>query len=373
MSQLAIFIAVLLALAAIPVTILQSALQREGKVELAADWAFVRTLINSIFGLVIGQLLTLSSSSWWLNVLLALSITLLMVFTTQIIAKFAGGSAFSGLMLKALNPVIRRVNLLFTPLSGPKIEAPEEFEQELIEAAEDFTETIAREVMIPRIDMVTIDEDATVAQAMNIFLQEGYSRIPVQGKSADDILGLLYLKDVAKVVYEKGGKKQGISQLMRATVFVPESVSVDSLLKQMQTQAIHMAIVIDEYGGVAGLVTLEDLIEEIVGEISDEYDEAVTDFIDLGNGKFRVDAAYSLTNLSEQLNLELEDEDDEVTSVGGLLVKHLGRLAKSGESIQVSGVTITAEKFEHRHKRLITVIVERSSVANDAAAAFEGL
>lgn len=371
MSGLAIFIAVLIALFAIPVTILQSALQRDGKAELAGDWAFVRTLLNALFGLVIGQLLTSREWAWWVNVLVALAITLLMIFATQLIAKYAGHSKLGDFMLKALNPIIKRVNLLFTPISGPKVDALEEFEQEIIEAAEDFTETIAREVMIPRVDMVTIDEDATVDQAMQVFLDEGYSRMPVLGKNADDVVGVVYLKDVAKQAFAKTSRKQKMLDIARAAVFVPDSIGVDELLKKMQSNAIHMAIVIDEYGGVAGLVTLEDLIEEIVGEISDEYDDQEPDFVALENGKYRVDASYSLLDLSEKLELELEDDEDEVNSVGGLLVKALGRLAKAGEWAEVSGIKITAEKIEHRRKRLITVIVERSSAAADAAAAFE--
>lgn len=371
MSGLAIFIAVVIASLAIPVTILQAALQREGKAELAGDWAFVRTVLNAVFGLVIGQLLTIREWAWWVNVLVALGITLLMIFMTQLIAKRAGHSKLGEFMLRVLNPVIRRVNLLFTPISGPKTEALEEFEQEIIDAAEDFTETIAREVMIPRIDMVTIDEDCTIDEAMQVFLDEGYSRMPVSGKNADDVVGVLYLKDIAKLAFAKGSKKQNIASVARAAVFVPESVGVDELLKKMQSNSIHMAIVIDEYGGVAGLVTLEDLIEEIVGEISDEYDDDQSDFVELSANRYRVDAGFSLLDLSEKLELELEDEDEEVTSVGGLLVKQLGRLAKAGEWVEVSGIKITAEKIEHRRKRLISVIVEVSSAAKDAAAAFE--
>lgn len=371
MSGVAIFIAVLIALLAVPVTILQSALQKEGKTDLAGDWAFVRTVLNALFGLVIGQLLTSRDWAWWVNVLTALAITLVMIFATQLIAKYAGHSKVGEFLLKALNPIIRRVNLLFTPISGPKIEALEEFEQELIEAAEDFTETIAREVMVPRVDMATIDETATVADAMQIFLDQGYSRMPVVGDNADDVIGVLYLKDVAKLAFAKSKKQLKLAQVVRPAVFIPESLGVDELLKQMQANSIHMAIVIDEYGGVAGLVTLEDLIEEIVGEISDEYDDDVPELVDLGDGRYRVSASLSLQDLSEELELELEDEDEEVTSVGGLLMKELGRLAKVGESAEVAGIKITAEKIEHRRKRLITVLVERSSAAADAAAAFE--
>ena len=362
----------LLALLAVPVTILQSALSRSSeKSELAEDWAFVRLVITGLFALLVGQLLTPSGYLWWANVLLAIFITLLMVFTTQVIAKLVAHRPVGEIMMKALDPMIRRVNLMFTPLSGPKVDAPEEFEQELLESVEDFTETIAREVMVPRIDMETVPSDATLDEALSLFLKGGFSRMPLTGKSVDDILGVLYLKDIARIKFEGKTRKTKMQDFVRPAIFTPDSKGVDDLLRDMQQARVHMAIVVDEYGGVAGLVTLEDLIEEIVGEISDEYDVIESELVELGDSRYRVEAGYSLFDLGETLELELEDEDDEVDSVGGLLVKHLGRLARKGESVEVAGIKITAERIEGRSKRLITVIVERSTAANAAAEAFE--
>ena len=155
----------------------------------------------------------------------------------------------------------------------------EEYEQDLIESVEEFSETITREVMVPRIDIATVAADLDLDKAMAIFLSSGYSRLPVTGKTTDDILGILYLKDVAKVLHEtpKLMFEKTTEQLARKAVFVPESKALKDLLQDMQRSSTHVAVVIDEYGGVAGLVTMEDVIEELVGDIVDEYDREIPD------------------------------------------------------------------------------------------------
>ena len=155
----------------------------------------------------------------------------------------------------------------------------EEYEQDLIESVEEFSETITREVMVPRIDIATVAADLDLDKAMAIFLSSGYSRLPVTGKTTDDILGILYLKDVAKVLHEtpKLMFERTAEQLARKAVFVPESKALKDLLQDMQRSSTHVAVVIDEYGGVAGLVTMEDVIEELVGDIVDEYDREIPD------------------------------------------------------------------------------------------------
>jgi CBS domain containing-hemolysin-like protein len=218
--------------------------------------------------------------------------------------------------------------------------------------------------------MATISGESSLTEAMEFFLKSGFSRLPVVGKSIDEISGILYLKDLTRILHE-GNKATGKSKAhaaLRKVVFVPESMPVDDLLKAMQANSTHIAIVVDEYGGVAGLVTMEDVIEELVGEISDEYDEAVDEVATLEDGSYRVAARYSLFELGELFEIELEDED--VDSVGGLLAKELGRLPVRGDEITYSGLKFRADRIEGRRKRLVSVLVSRQQDLDDAIAAF---
>jgi CBS domain containing-hemolysin-like protein len=227
--------------------------------------------------------------------------------------------------------------------------------------------------MVPRIDMATVPADFSLSKSMSVFLSRGYSRLPVVGKNIDDISGILYLKDVARILHESPKKMDATlaSEIARPVIFIPESKPVDDLLREMQLSSTHIAVIVDEYGGVAGLATMEDVIEEIVGEISDEYDKDLPDVDDLGDGRFRVNASYSLAELGELLELELEDED--VDSVGGLFAKELGRLPGRGDEVSVSGLVITADRIEGRRKRLITVVLKKDENLADAQSAFEQL
>ncbi len=251
-----------------------------------------------------------------------------------------------------------------------ELEVLEEDDRELIHSIFEFNDTVVREVMIPRTDMVTIESDASMGASMGLFLSKGISRIPVIGDDIDEVLGVLYLRDVARVVYEQtlDAGTLTAAQLARAALFVPESQKADSLLRQMQLESNHLAMVVDEYGGIAGLVTLEDLIEELVGDISDEYDREVAEVEDLGEGRYRVSARLPIDELGDLFGLELED--DEVDSVGGLLTKVLGKLPVAGSSAEFSGLILTADRTEGRRKRLSTVIVERDQALIDAEAAF---
>lgn len=245
----------------------------------------------------------------------------------------------------------------------------EEEDRELIHSIFEFNDTVVREVMVPRTDMVTIDEDATMGAAMGLFLRKGVSRMPVIGEDIDEVVGVLYLKDVARLVYEQTLDADTLTaaELARPALFVPESQKADSLLRQMQLESNHLAMVVDEYGGIAGLVTLEDLIEELVGDISDEYDREVAEVEQLAEGSFRVSARLPIDELGDLFGLELEDH--EVDSVGGLLTKVLGRLPVAGSVAEYSGLILTAERTEGRRKRLSTVLVERDQALIDAQAA----
>lgn len=253
-----------------------------------------------------------------------------------------------------------------------ELDVLEEDDRELIHSVFEFNDTVVREVMVPRTDMVTIDSDATVGAAMGLFLSTGNSRVPVLDGEVDDVTGILYLRDVARLFYERpvNAEDLTVGELARPALFVPESKKVDDLLRQMQLESNHLAMVVDEYGGIAGLVTLEDLIEELVGDISDEYDRDMPLVEDLGSSRYRVSARLPVDELGELFNLELDDDD--VDSVGGLLAKTLGRLPVAGSVASTSGLILTAERTEGRRKRISTVLVERDEALIEAQTAFLG-
>ncbi len=251
-----------------------------------------------------------------------------------------------------------------------ELDVLEEDDRELIHSIFEFNDTVVREVMVPRTDMVTISGGADLGSAMGLFLSSGFSRMPVMAGEVDDVLGVLYLRDVAKLSFERSldAERLMVAEIARPALFVPESKKADDLLRQMQLESNHLAMVIDEYGGIAGLVTLEDLIEELVGDISDEYDREVVEIEELGAGRYRVAARLPVDELGELFGIELDDDD--VDSVGGLLAKALGRLPVTGSSASVSGLTLTADRTEGRRKRISTVIVERDKSLIDAETAF---
>lgn len=252
-----------------------------------------------------------------------------------------------------------------------ELDVLEEGDRELIHSIFEFNDTVVREVMVPRTDMVTIEAAAHLPHAMAVFLKEGYSRIPVVERDADDVTGVLYLRDLARLGFERPLDAEGLTvgELVRPALFVPESMKADALLRQMQLESNHLAMVVDEYGGIAGLVTLEDVIEELVGDIADEYDREAAQVEDLGGGRFRVNARLPIDELGELFGLDIEDDD--VDSVGGLLAKELGRLAQPGERVTVSGLVLEAERTEGRRKRISTILVERDQALIDVQSAFE--
>jgi CBS domain containing-hemolysin-like protein len=249
-------------------------------------------------------------------------------------------------------------------------------DRELIHSIFEWGDTVVREVMVPRTDMETLDADASISDAMAAFLHTGHSRMPVVGKDADEVFGVVYLRDVARLSFEQPGAFQRPAaaavtarELARPAEFVPESKKANDTLRQMQLNSIHLALVVDEYGGIAGLVTLEDLIEELVGDISDEYDRETPDVTHLGGGVYRVDARLPLDELGDLFGIELDDDD--VDSAGGLLTKVLGRLPEAGSTVQTSGLRLRAELVEGRRKLLRTIVVEADQALLDAAKAFE--
>ncbi|GAA2738815.1 hemolysin family protein [Pedococcus aerophilus] len=234
-------------------------------------------------------------------------------------------------------------------------------EREMIHSVFELGDTVAREVMVPRTDMVTIDGEKSLRSAMSLFLRSGFSRIPVVGDGSDDILGLLYFKDVARRVNaDHDAGSLPVTTQMRPMHYIPESKPVDDLLREMQRDQSHFAVVVDEYGGTAGLVTIEDIIEEIVGEIADEYDREAPGVEDLGDGSVRVPATMDIDDLADLFDVEIDE--DEVDTVGGLIGKSIGRVPIVGSRAEVSGLALTAERMAGRRHRIASVIVTRIPV-----------
>ncbi|WP_031507423.1 hemolysin family protein [Streptomyces megasporus] len=248
----------------------------------------------------------------------------------------------------------------------------EDEERRMVHSVFELGDTLVREVMVPRTEVVSIERFKTVRQALTLALRSGFSRIPVMGESEDDVVGIVYLKDLARRVHiNREAETEPVSTAMRPAVFVPDTKNAGDLLREMQRDHNHVAVVIDEYGGTAGIVTIEDILEEIVGEITDEYDRELPPVEDLGGGRHRVTARLDLGDLGELYGLDLEDED--VETVGGLLAKLLGRVPIAGATAVVDvsearadrdadptleSLRLTAESPAGRRNRIVTVLVE---------------
>ncbi|BBJ43892.1 membrane protein [Streptomyces antimycoticus] len=244
----------------------------------------------------------------------------------------------------------------------------EDEERRMVHSVFELGDTLVREVMVPRTDLVVIERFKTIRQALTLALRSGFSRIPVTGENEDDIVGVVYLKDlVRKTHINREAETELVSTAMRPATFVPDTKNAGDLLREMQQERNHVAVVIDEYGGTAGIVTIEDILEEIVGEITDEYDRELPPIEDLGDGTHRVTARLALGDLGELYGTDLEDED--VETVGGLLAKALGRVPIAGATAQVDvpeggidpalkGLRLTAESPAGRRNRIVTVLVE---------------
>jgi CBS domain containing-hemolysin-like protein len=231
----------------------------------------------------------------------------------------------------------------------------DEGEKELIHSIFEFGDTIVREVMVPRPDIVAIEDDKTLRDVQALVLSHGYSRIPVYHESLDDVKGVVFAKDVLKALHQ-GRQDMPLADIMRDAHFVPESKRVADLLKEMQKEKFHQALVYDEHGSVTGIVSLEDLLEELVGEITDEYDREEPEVLELGNGTYRVSGKASIDDVNELLGTELPDE--EWDTVAGLMLDLLGRMPERGEETSFRGVNLKAERVQGR--RIASVMITRS-------------
>jgi len=233
-------------------------------------------------------------------------------------------------------------------------------ERRMIHSVFELGDTIAREVMVPRNDVVYIERHKNLRQTMSLFLRSGFSRVPVIGDNLDDVLGFAYLKDLVRRDFEAPDVEftQRIDEVMRPPYFVPESKPVDALLTEMQSRRQHLAVVVDEYGGTAGLATIEDLLEEIVGEITDEYDAEEVETEALDDGSVRVSSRFPVDDLDELFGFDVAEED--VDSVGGLMAKHLGLVPIPGSQVVAHGLRFTAEDTSGRRNKIGTVRISRA-------------
>ena len=236
----------------------------------------------------------------------------------------------------------------------------EDEERQMIHSVFELGDTFSREVMVPRTDMIFIERNKSIRQAVSLCLRSGYSRIPVIGEDADNIVGVVYLKDMVRRTFEhhEAGQSERVESIMREAYFVPDSKPVDVLLRDMQAARVHIAIVVDEYGGTAGLVTIEDILEEIVGEITDEYDTAAPEVTPLPDGSFRVMARMNIDDFAELIDIEIDSEEEGVETVLGLMARRLGRVPIVDAEIVEGGWTLRAEQGAGRRNRIGTILAQ---------------
>ncbi|MBU6348152.1 MAG: hemolysin family protein [Actinomycetales bacterium] len=242
----------------------------------------------------------------------------------------------------------------------------EDDERAMIHSVFELGDTVAREVMVPRTEMVWIEQHKTLRQAMSLGLRSGYSRIPVIGESIDDIVGVIYVKDIAARVfeYQEAQNSERVSALMRSAFMVPDSRPVDELLSDMQAARTHLVILVDEYGGTAGLVTIEDVLEEIVGDISDEFDVGGPEIVELSSSEFRISSRLHVDDLAELIGEEITDEG--VDTAAGLLAKRLGIVPIPGAHVRINDWILTAESLAGRRNRIGTLLVARDEFLGES-------
>ncbi|MBM9461901.1 HlyC/CorC family transporter [Aeromicrobium sp. YIM 150415] len=328
----------------------------------------------------------------WTNVLIAIAIMTVVSFVVigvgprtigkQHAERIAVASAFGVVVLTALlGPIPKLLILIGNALTPGKgfSEGPfasevevrelvdlaarssviETDESRMIQSVFELGDTIVREVMVPRPDLVFIEQHKTLRQAMSLALRSGYSRIPVVGENLDDVVGMAYLKDLTKRVFDNHAAEtaEKVDSICRPCLFVPDTKKADDLLREMQADRTHVAVVVDEYGGTAGMVTIEDILEEIVGEITDEYDSEPDEREQLADGSWRVSARFDVDDLEELFGVPIEDDD--VDSVGGLMAKHLGKVPIPGSVVEVDGLRLEAQTPAGRRNRIGRVLVSR--------------
>jgi len=324
------------------------------------------TLLLSLFTIVFGELVPKSLAlahtetfalrlSWFVDLLLGLLgplVWALAAVTTSVSRMLGAGDQAQGVMsTEELKILVER---------GGEQGILEAEEEQMIHAVIELGDQRIHEVMVPRTAIISLAADATMEQAIDTVVQEGHSRIPVYEETIDEIVGILYAKDLLPFLKDSAGEPPALRSLLRTPVFVPESMSVDDLLHEFQRRKVHIAIVLDEYGGTAGLVTIEDLLEEIVGEIQDEYDEEEPLIVRLSDDEVRIDGRADVDDLADLFDITLSlDDEDEYDTVGGLIYHRIGGVPKPGDQVMIEGLTLTVETTDGRRVGKVLVVRER--------------
>jgi CBS domain containing-hemolysin-like protein len=259
-------------------------------------------------------------------------------------------------------PFVSEQELLGIVEAAAQDDVIEHEERELIESIIEFGDTVAREVMVPRPDMAIIPYEASVTEALDLAIERGYSRLPVGGSDGEDVVGIAYTKDLMRC--ERTGEGHAsVQTLLREVHFVPENKPLRQLMREMQTGKFHLALVADEYGGVSGLVTLEDCLEELVGEIVDEYDNETPNVVRLPNGEYLVDGRMPVSELNDELDIDIPDDDWD--TVAGFVFNTLGRVPDVGDEIEHDGWRFITTEVEGRRIRRVRVVVDHVGGRDD--------
>lgn len=354
----------------------------------------MRTFWQAVLAVSLTLAMVPAALPWWATGLIALLVaTISQFFAVSLLAArwgsrrpervALGGAVWTHRLLRAshlFDPFIRALRGWFPAPTRTEAEARAEMAEDLREMVDQVGETdllededremlrsvfelghtLVREVMVPRTDMVTADAELPARKALSLFVRSGFSRVPVVGDDVDDVRGVLYFKDLVMRMEAAGGEVAlTAEQMMRPAEFTVETKPADDLLRQMQAEHFHMALVVDEYGGISGLVTLEDLLEEVVGELTDEHDRGGIEPEQLADGSWRVSSRHGIWEVGELLGIEVEDED--VDSIGGLLAKAIGRVPLPGAQGDLAGVHMVAEEARGRRRQVGTIVCSLSN------------
>lgn len=330
---------------------------------------FIVTSIIALFTLVLGELVpkrmalsepekTAFRVAGMINFLSKVTypIVKFLTMSTNLVVKLAGGSVMVTEEQITEEEIRTMINV------GEEKGIFRETETEMINSIFEFDDTVAKEVMTPRIDIVALSSEATSDEILDVIVQENFSRIPVYEESIDNIIGILYVKDLFSMIKDKVEWEVSLKDIIREAHFVPEYKKIDELFKEMQKSKTHIAVVIDEYGGTAGIITIEDLLEEIVGNIFDEYDDVVLDYEKIDDNTYIVNGMLDLDDVNDILDVKISDEE-EFDTISGMLLSHSGKMPEVGYELIIDNVYFRIEEVDD--KRISKIRIEKRDIEPD--------
>ncbi len=351
---------------------------------------FIRVIVDTVAAILITLAVVSLFDQWWQVLLIAGAILVGVSFVVVGSSPRSVGMTHPRVLIRTFAPLVRGIRVFLGPVAealivvgrvvtpgrpvGGPLTSEEQLrslvdeaaqhdmldteDRELLHSVFEFGDTIVREVMVARTDMVTAESDATLRDTLALFLERGVSRMPVVGEDVDDVVGVVYLRDVVAFQQQSPRKLASttVGEVAKPAVFVPETKKADDTLRYLQIQRNHLALVVDEYGGIAGLVTLEDLIEELVGDITDEYDTESSDVSTLGPDRYRVSTRLPLDDLADLFDIDINEDD--VDTVGGLVTKYLGRLPEADSQTEAHQLLFVAEAPLSQKAGVEWVVVE---------------